>query len=192
MCKVVKCSIAVVLSMAFFSFSFGQTKKFSSSAKFFPILKDFQNNNPLSSIDTALITSKKDTALYLDNFLWGIVDSNNLFRVYKNTIYKVEDTSGLVIYSIDSYKSDFNFYSFVFPEIPFVEYQVKSKEYFVSKNLSSNVLSLTINNLQTIVSNPTFIKKAKRKFRWYNYDIYERYKSGQFMVNSLYNKYVVE
>ena len=142
------------------------------------------------SVDTLLI--KNDTSLSLDNFFSVIADSNKLFRVFGNSIYLVEDPSGLIIYSIDSYKSDFNFFSFVFPEIPFVDYKVRAKEYYFSNSLTSDIAELNLSNIEKVVHKPQFLKRAKRKFRWYNYDIHERYKSGQFMVNRLYQKYASE
>lgn len=179
---------ALLFLVTLTNFSFGQTKSFSDNAKFYRTYQDYLLNKSLNITDTQ-IKIQKDSTFHLDNFIWGIIDSNLLFRVYKNNIYRVEDTSGLAIYSIDTYKTEMNFYSWIIPEMPFIENKVKSNDYFFSKKLNTEIFDLTINSLEKEVNEPLFIKKAKRKFRWYNYDIFERYKSGQFMVNRLYNKY---
>jgi len=171
---------------------FGQitTRQLSNNARFYSSYEDYLSGKALGVRDTTL-KIYKDSSFQLDKYLWGIIDRNVLYRVQANNIYKVEDTSGLIVYSVDTIKSDWDFYAWVIPGYPYVENKSKSYNYYFSQSFTDEIRELNLDNLNLVTQNPLFLKKAKKKFRCYNYDIHERYKSGEFMVNRLYKKYAI-
>ncbi len=122
----------------------------------------------------------------IDTTIWGIGDSLNIYRIHKKCMYKIEDTSGIIIYSIPELKEERSLYSLIFPEMFFLNDIVKSKAFYFSNNFTSDILELNISNIQKAFTNKPFLKKVKTKFAWYNYDFGDKNKSGQFLINKLY------
>jgi len=124
-----------------------------------------------------------------NKYFWGVQDSNVVYRLFNDIYYKIEDTSGLIIYSRNSIKNEISFYFWVISDYPFIEESYISKEYYFSLNYCDSICNLTIKNLELRVQCVDFIEKANRKFKWYKYDLNERFKSGQFIVNKLFNEF---
>jgi len=155
--------------------------------RIFPTYKDFVLKKPIIVGDT-LFLNKGDSSLFKQRGIWGFENNTGLYRVFENKIFLIEDTSGLIVYSVDTLKNELNLFYFLTTGFP-LDDRVERKNYFFSTFLNDKILELSLKNLELKIDNSLFIKKAKKRFRWYNYDFHERYKSGQFMLNRLYNKY---
>lgn len=188
MLRIVNIKILVFLFLSFSNPNlFAQNDSLVGKTRIFSTYKDFILKKPLILGDT-LFLNNEDRSLLNHRNIWGFENNSGLYRVFNNKIFLIEDTSGLVVYSVDTLKNELNLFYFLTTGFP-LDDKVKRKNFFFSTSLNNDILELSVKNIELKVDNPSFIKNAKRRFRWYNYDIHERYKSGQFMVNSLYNRY---
>lgn len=177
--------------------SFGQINilQLSENAVFYTSYDNYLESKSVR-LDSIPSSQLMDVIVRPGKIFWGASDRGQLYRIAGNKFYRVEDTSGLVIYGIDTFKTRTNLFPWYLFACPWYWYAssgqtVKSANYFFSINLDSEIKELNLDNLDQVTKNQAFMMKARKKFRSFNYGIDERYNSGQFMVNTLYNKYAV-
>jgi|SRR5690625_2068403 len=152
--------------------------------------QDFTN---LNSEDSLILTKES---------IWGMEIGGNLYRIFDNSIYLVEDTSGLIIYSLLKVESSVNYNTTWIPislgadfpyGFPFGKYDVfdeAKKYYYFSLGFEGRLYELDKDILINIISNELFVEEVKKTFKAIKWDIsdYDDI-TGQFRVNKIYNKY---
>jgi hypothetical protein len=117
--------------------------------------------------------------------LWGIQSGKELFRVEAGKLYKVEDGSGLVVYS--KIENDYTFDWVSFASLHVQQYKDEEKTtYFFSRDLEAAILPLSTESLSKEVNNARFTQKIKA-IKWYK-DLTDRDQDNTMLVNRLYRE----
>lgn len=131
--------------------------------------------------------------------IWGIVYENSLYRIFDDEVLKVEDTSGLIVYTLTFLKDHLqakptwiplNIEGSGWPGwFPVSIYESETstrKDYYFSLSLESEIFELSKKEVLKQVNNKAFEKALKKKFGWltsiYKYDD----KNNIFLINQVY------
>jgi hypothetical protein len=170
------------------TFQYGQVDN-NSEIKIFEQFSDYTNNNHILLKDSLLFGDKGNIVIPSSyKKIWGIKKDNSLYRVFDNKMYKVADTSGLIVYTVSYMKEHLEANSvwlgFSLP----VYSSVKSlrRDYYFSISLESEIYNLTKKNIIRQVNNKSFEKAIKKKFRWNSITDFDE-KTNVFLVNEVYN-----
>lgn len=164
----------------------------------------FTEKKPFLKFDSITLKTYETDFLELNknrkaNF-WGITVDGVLFRIKDNQLFKVEDTSGLVVYSFSKNKKHLNVSSMYIPVdigygsgfvMPFFyDDATDSKDYFFSTSFTSDLKYLSKQNLASSIKCDSFQRKLTKFLRWYKLNGVERRddKTGQFYINKIFTE----
>ena len=190
----------VLFLLACSYFGYGQandTKEF----RVYNTFQDYTNNNYTVINDS--LSSVSDNKSILDSTLkkvWGISYEESLYRIFNDRILKIEDSSGLIIYTITFMKDHLQAYPIWVPlniegsgfpgwfPINFYESQnSKRKDYYFSITLESEILELSKKEVRKQINNKDFDKALKKEFNWLTPISEFDDKDNIFLINKVYN-----
>jgi len=168
--------------------------------KIFNSFDDYENNIFTSLTDSTLTTNKnlwKDTSKLKG--IWGLAHNDVTYRLFVDKLFKIEDNTRLIIYSLINQSEKWQDKSFMMPLfindtmffIPTGSYGYETsndKNYYFSTSLNKEIHQLSKENLIREVNDKTFEKAINKKFRyswWFPISEYHS-RTNVFLVNEVY------
>jgi|GEM_PF-5380608 len=180
-------------------FGYGQAID-NKEFKIYNSFQDYTNNNYTVINDSlSSVNNNKLIDTTLKN-AWGISYENSLYRIFNDKILKVEDTSGLIIYTITFQKDhsqanttwaplnvEGSGFSGWFPLTSYKSQNSERIDYYFSKTLESEILELSKKEVKKQVNNKDFEKALKKEIGWLTPASEFDDKNNVFLINKVYN-----